>query len=247
MQLSTSTRATEVNRWTVPRTQLDGISILDEVFNQFASNYMGKWSRDFGTPLAIENWKRSWAAILDADGVIPSQVGAGIRACMKTYKEWPPTGQQFSDACNPPVDPVAAYYEAIAGLEARGKGEVGEWSHPAIYWAASKLARDLMGQSYAQVSGRWTATIKAQLARKEWEEIPPPRLALAAPGEAKLSREGAAQMIAQLGAMGITKNRAAGFDHLRWAKAIMERHARGDATLTAVQVREARAALESVP
>ncbi len=140
----------------------------------------------------------------------------------------------------------------MAGLEARAKGEFGDWSHPAIYWAATLLQRDLMGQAYGAVKDRWAAALAAQMARTEWAEIPVPRPQLAAPGMTKLSREGAAAMLRELEAKGlvtrgITKQAKDDFDHLRWARRILARVAAGDKNVESYSVTAASEALGLAP
>ena len=114
----------------------------------------------------------------------------------------------------------------------------------ANHWSATLLARDLMMQSYGQVKDRWAATLSAQLARGEWAEIPAPAPALPAPGKVSLSREDAARMLAELEASGVTKSpRATHFDHKTWARKIMARLAKGDKSLQAMQITNAKTAL----
>lgn len=242
MELSTSRRADELSIWTEPRPKLDGHSILDEVFNRFDGSYPGTWKSKFSSPISIQNWKNELERTLVRRGVTLQQMARGLDSYQEAHKGWPPSVEEFVDACQPPVDPVAAYHEAVAGLEARGRGEVGAWSHPAVYWAASKLSRDLMSMPSAQVRERWTATLKAQLARGEWEAIPGPRLQLPAPGASMLSKEDAAKMLAEIGASGILR-KPSNFDHMRWARVILERQAAGDPQLTIVQIKAARDAL----
>jgi len=243
MKLSTSLHADgAASIWTMPRTKLQGLSALDHLFNRLDGMYPGKWKANFPNDHSIRNWKDECARVFDEEGITPAHIAPGLQACRRAFPDWPPSVPQFANACMPPVDPVAAYHEAVAGLEARGKGEVGAWSHPAVYWAASKLSRELMSMPSAQVRERWAATLKAQLARGEWEAIPGPRLQLPAPGASMLSKEDAAKMLAEIGASGILR-KPSNFDHMRWARVILERQAAGDPQLTIVQIKAARDAL----
>lgn len=242
MELSTSPRTDVTSPWSTPRPKLGGISVLAHLFNRLDGMYPGKWKANFPGDKSVKNWEDECARVFEEEGITLAHIGAGLRACRKLYRDWPPSVPQFVDACLPPVDTVSAYHEAVAGMEARGKGEIGVWTHPAIYWAASKLARDLMVMPSAQIKERWAAVLKAQMALGTWEPIPEARAALAAPGASMLSAEDAAAMLAQLGAMSITK-KASDFDHLRWAKRIIERHEHGDKRLSIIQIKDARAAL----
>ena len=59
-----------------------------------------------------------------------------------------------------------------------------------------------------------------------------------------LSREDAARMLAELEASGVTKSpRATHFDHKTWARKIMARLAKGDKSLHAMQITNAKTAL----
>jgi hypothetical protein len=243
MELSTSTRADGLTEWTAPRAKLGGKSALDHLFNRLDGMYPGKWKTYFPNEQSIQNWKEECSRVFEEEGITLTHLAVGLRACRRQYREWPPSVPQLADACNPPVDPVAAYHEALAGLEARAKGEQSAWSHPAIYWAASSLRGDLASQPAQYIKDRWAAVLKAQLARGAWEDIPPPRVLLAAPGKSETSPEEAARMLAKLGAAGITKTASSKTDFKAWAKRIIARYERGDKSLKLFQIKEACIAL----
>lgn len=180
-----------------------------------------------------------WAAELA--GYSASEIKRGLTAMES--KDWPATLPEFKKMCRPPVDPLAAYHEALAGLEARGKGEIGTWTHRAIYWAANMLARDLGLQAYAQIKDRWASTLTAQLERSEWAEIPAPQFALSAPVNGEMSKQNAVKMLRKLKALGITKNALDKIDHKAWAQKILDRDAQGDRSLTPIQIQFAKEAL----
>lgn len=219
------------SQWFEPHPGL-GISMMDHLYNRLDGAYPHKWRANFPDPQAIDNWAESWVEAFEEEGITPADVKTGLKACRSRYS-WPPSCAEFIQACKPFADAAAAYHVAIAGLEARAKGEFGDWSHPAVYWAATLLQRDLMGQAYGAVKDRWAAALAAQLQRNEWAEIPAPRPQLAAPGKTKLSREGAAAMLRELEAKGlithgIVKDAKDTFDHRRWARRILARVANGD-------------------
>lgn len=244
MELSTSPLAEGLTEWTAPRGgKMAGKSALDHLFNRLDGMYPGKWRTYFPSEQSIQNWKDECVRVFTEEGIRLDQIAVGLRECRRLYREWPPSVPQLADACNPPVDPVAAYHEALAGLEARGKGEQGAWSHPAIFWAASGMRVELASQPGQFMKERWASALKAQLARGQWEPVPPPRVLLPAPGKSPTSQEDAQRMLAQLGAHGITKTAKSDIDGKRWAKRIMERLERGDKTLKPFQIKEARLAL----
>lgn len=219
------------------------VSMIEHLYNRLDGAYPHWWSSNFASEVALRNWAESWVEAFEEEGISPKDVAAGLKTCRLRYQK-PPSCAEFIQACKPFADPVPAYHEAIVGIEARRKGEWGVWSHPAVYWTATLLARDLMTQSYGQVKDRWAATLAAQLARGEWAEIPAPAPALPAPGKGTLSREDAARMLAELEASCVTKSaRATHFDHKTWARKIMARLASGDKSLQAMQITNAKTAL----
>ena len=156
-------------------------------------------------------------------------------------QEWPPTLPQFIKLCKPAIDAVAAYYEAVNGVIAREHGNIGEWSHPAIFWASVKLgAFDLKHQTYSQIKTRWEAALSEEMAKNAWSAIPEPMIALPAPAPA--SKEVAERYILETQ---VIKNQDSQVDHKRWAKLIMERHKAGDKTLTHIQISFAKEALSN--
>lgn len=230
------------SQWFEPVESL-GIAFIDHLFNRLDGAYPHKWRSNFGNQQAIDNWAESWVEAFEEEKITPADVKLGLRECRKRFT-WPPSCAEFIQACRPMAEPMTAYYEAISGLEARGKGEMGDWSHPAIFWAASMLRVDLMGQTHAQVKERWSAALKAQLERTEWAAIPPPRVLLPTPDVSPEAKANATKMLADLGAQGITKTLKDSTDHKRWARKIMERVANGDKTLSMIQISFAKTALE---
>lgn len=224
-----------------------GISMMDHLFNRLDGAYPHKWRSNFPDEQAIDNWAESWVEAFEEEGITPADVKLGLKACRSRFG-WPPSCAEFIQACRPFADPAATYHEAVSGLEARGKGERGEWSHPAVFWAAMLLQRDLMGQSYGAIKDRWAAALKGQMARTEWAPIPDARAQLAAPGKTKLSREGAAAMLLELESKGvithgIVKDSKDKFDHLRWARRILARVAAGDKSIESYSAAAASEAL----
>lgn len=140
-------------------------------------------------------WVSYWAEQLA--GYSDAEIRRGLAGL--DGREWPPTLPEFKRLCRPPIDPQAAFYEALAGILARERGDIGEWSHPAIYWAAVKVgAFDLKNTGYGQIQKRWEAALQAVLDAGGYEPIPRPALALPAPGKALLSREEAKRRLAEL-------------------------------------------------
>lgn len=209
---------------------------MDHLFNRLDGLYPGKWKRDFPNQQAIDNWQVAWAETFEEERIRPADIKAGLKACRTRY-EWPPSCAEFIKACRPSVDHVVAYYEALAGMQARAKGEMGRWTHPAIFWAAATMTYDLLEQSYSQVKTQWEAALVEQMAKGEWAEIPVPLIALPAPGKTKTDRAQADKMIKQY-KVGINPQN----NHRRWIDKVLDRAKNGDEHLPEISVRFAKEA-----
>jgi hypothetical protein len=226
------------SQWFEPAPGL-GISLVDHLFNRLDGAYPHKWRSNFANQQAIDNWAESWVEAFEEEGITPADVKNGLRECRKRFA-WPPSCAEFIQACRPPVDMMRAYYEAVAGVQARFMGEPGVWSHPAIYWAAMPMAVELREQTFSQVKGRWEAALTAQLTRNAWDDIPVPMLQLEAPGKAVTPNAKAQQAIRNL--VGTVLHRPVNFDQKGWAKRLLAREAAGE-KLQSIQIRFAREAL----
>lgn len=215
---------------------------LEAVVEQLFADMLLAYGKRFG-----DMWGGSTADALIAfwvrglRGYTPREIKRGIAAL--DTRPWPPTLPEFKALCRPAIDPLVAYYEAVAGVQDRAKGEMGKWSHPAIYWAAMPMTFDLGNQTYSQVKTRWEKAFFEQMDKGEWEAIPAPMLALEAPKP--MTREEADAALKSIKAGMPTKATTSLIDHRRWAKRILERERNGDKTLSAYQVKEARAAMEA--
>lgn len=241
VQLPSSPMTRPFSQWFETVESL-GIAFIDHLYNRLDGAYPHKWRSNFANQQAIDNWAESWVEAFEEEKITPADVKVGLRECRKRFT-WPPSCAEFIQACRPTSDPTAAYHEAIAGLEARGKGQTGTWSHPAVYWSASLLRAELLGQTYGQVKDRWAALLKSQFERTEWAEIPPPRVMLPAPEVSPDAKEHAAKMMADLGAKGVTKAAVDRIDHRLWAKRILARETQGDKGLSMIQLKFAREAM----
>lgn len=213
----------------IPKSSID--ALFDRLHGFYGSKFLDMWAHT-----DLDTVKRIWAT--EIKKLTVPQMKQGYDQLAK--RKFPPTLPEFIELCRPSLDSTAAYYEAVNGLHARDRGEMGNWSHPAIFWASAKMAFDLKSMAHSAIKGRWEAALQAEMDKSEWAAIPQPAPALPAPGKADLSREKAAQMLAELGASGLLKPST---DDKRWARKIMQRVADGDKTLSALQVRFAREAL----
>lgn len=227
-----------LSQWFNPMPEL-GISLIDHLFNRLDGAYPGKWRQMFRNQQAIDNWAESWVEAFEEEGITPHDVKVGLRESRKRYG-WPPSVSEFMQACRPALDPMKAYYEAVAGVQARAAGEMGVWSHPAIYWASVPLGVELREQTFSQVKARWENSLQQQLAKGTWEPVPQPYLQLTSPGKSATSSAAAKQAIANL--VSSVVNKPASTDPKAWARNLLARVAAGE-KLTPVQVQMAKDAL----
>lgn len=216
---------------TKPVTQGWIDALFVKMLNTFGSRFADMWR---GTD--IDSVKATWAPELSK--LSREEFAKGVQALATL--NWPPTLGEFINLCRPKLDAQKAFTEAINGLLARDRGEIGVWSHPAIFWAAVRVgAFDIKNATYPQIKGRWEGALGDELEKSQWQEIPKPVVALPV---AKVSKEVAEKYVAKLQALNVESSQ---IDHKRWAKRIMERHQKGDKTLLPVQVSMAKAALNA--
>lgn len=127
-----------------------------------------------------ETMVQAWAEELA--GFTGEELATGLAACKQ--KTFPPTLPEFMKLCRPWMDPEVAFHEAVTGMQDRAKGEKGNWSHPAIFYAATTIgAYDLLNNGYQVLKTRWTNALEFQLKQQNWKPIPEPMPALPAPVE----------------------------------------------------------------
>lgn len=212
-------------------------SWVDALFAKMSSLYGNKFS-DMWRESNMQVVKTVWSQELGK--LTRDELTRGANALMT--QEWPPTLPQFIKLCRVEIDTLAAYYEAVNGVVARERGEMGEWSHPAIFWASVKIsAFDLKNQSYAMLKGRWETALQDEIAKGQWSDIPKAQIALPAPSD-KATKEVAEKYLAETQ---VIKTQTSKVDHKLWAKKIMARHKAGDKTLSHIQISFAKEALEN--
>ncbi len=208
--------------------------LIQRLTEMYGAQFLRQWEA-----VPAERLPIVWAEELA--GYTGVEIARGLAACRQ--QKFPPTLPEFLMLCRPNLDPAAAYQEAVAGMTDRSRGQLGEWSHPAIYWAAVRVGRhDLLSNGYQVMRSRWETALRKSLEQGEWEPVPEPHQALPAPGKAKMSREEAAQRLGELQAAGITSYRG---DHRRWITRTLERAANGEAVPVAVLKRAREAANET--
>lgn len=155
------------------------------------------------------------------------ELRAGVNALFAAHPSWPPTLPEFATLCRPQVNHEAAFVEAIRGLEHRKRGEMGQWSNRAIYWAAQDVTPfDVLGSTWPQIRARWITALDRRLTDPNLPAIPEPPLQLTAPeGQPASNTENLAHLHAMIANAPKVGPRA-------WAGRLLERHAAGDKTVS---------------
>lgn len=146
---------------------------------QLAADVFTRLTAQFGAKLldhwaAIPGVREEWGQALVS--LHPLEIDRGLRATQG--RAFVPTLGEFMLLCRPALDPETAWHEAAAGMAARDRGDTGEWSHPAIYRAATAFAWELRASTHAAQRKAWAIRLQRELARG-WGEVPPPALRLA--------------------------------------------------------------------
>ncbi|WP_306670180.1 MULTISPECIES: hypothetical protein [Achromobacter] len=187
---------------------------------KFAQQWEGLTPRELK-----DSWNQKLAGLDEA------QVRRGLVACMT--REWPPTLPEFVKLCCPWMAPEVAYHEAVRGMSARKRGEIGIWSHPAVYWAAVGVSTvDLLSSTYGSIKARWEKTLSDELAKGAWPDIPEPRQALPAPGQTLATKAEAAAALKKMGADKALDQ--TGRNARRWIEKWDERIAKGEQPTPAI-------------
>ncbi|MFD4837671.1 hypothetical protein ACFWP0_09190 [Achromobacter sp. NPDC058515] len=187
---------------------------------KFAQQWEGLTPRELK-----DSWNQKLAGLDEA------QVRRGLVACLT--REWPPTLPEFVKLCCPWMAPEVAYHEAVRGMSARKRGEIGIWSHPAVYWAAVGVSTvDLLSSTYGAIKARWEKTLSDELAKGAWPDIPEPRQALPAPGQTLATKAEAAAALKKMGADKALDQ--SGRNARRWIEKWDERIAKGEQPTPAI-------------
>lgn len=174
------------------------MSLMDLLFSRMDGLYPGRWRQNYPSEQAIRAWEEAWSEGFVEDQIDPRELKQGIANCRQMY-DWPPSYKEFVRACRPYMDPEIAYREAVAGIEARRRGERGSWSHPAIYWAAIGMGQhDLLHAAWAVIQKRWEAALISEFAKRQWADIPMPAPALVAPGRTIADKEQAIGVLKEI-------------------------------------------------
>ncbi|SUW10789.1 hypothetical protein [Bordetella bronchiseptica] len=169
-----------------------GALVVSEMRLMYGAKFGQQWQG-----LTPRELKDSWDQKLT--GMTEAEIRAGLVACLS--RDWPPTVPEFLRMCRPWMSPEVAYHEAVHGMSCRRRGEMGNWSHPAIYWAAVATGtHDLLNSTYGSIKQRWEKSFSDELSKGNWSDIPPVRSALPAPGQTMATKAEAAAALQRMGA-----------------------------------------------
>ncbi|OZI39017.1 hypothetical protein CEG14_05635 [Bordetella genomosp. 1] len=200
------------------QTQNHGQTLGSLVVQEMRLLYGAKFAQQW-QGLAPKELREAWDQKLW--GLSEREIRLGLVACLA--REWPPTLPEFLRLCRPWTNPEVAYHDAVAGLAARRRGEMGLWAHPAIYWSAVAVGpHDLLQGTYGAMKARWERVFAAELEKGEWPEIPPVREALPAPGHTRATRDDIDPEMRKMVASVSRPKR----NQREWANRILAEHAR---------------------
>lgn len=207
--------------WTEPRTQLDGLALIDHLYNQMDGMYPNLWRANFKGESAIANWRASWLEAFIDEGITPQMAAAGIKACRRVH-DMPPSLPKFLKACmggDNALDAEALYYRAATEMGKRRAHAPQNWPSPPLYWAAVAMGSDILTSEYRHVAGRWKNALEANKANMAPIPDVAPDHALPAP---QMDNETAKRRIRELGV-----NIGGGITRLGWAEQIAKETAAG--------------------
>lgn len=116
-------------------------------------------------PTAIEEWA------IGLTGFRQHEIERGLAEC--SSRKFAPTLGEFKHFCRPTLDPQYAWLEACDGLQARDRGEVGEWSHPAVYRAVMGMRYEFQRGTFPQLRVQWERALSKEFEKGWGDEVPP--------------------------------------------------------------------------
>lgn len=163
--LSTPKRVSSPDR--LPLSQ----ETIAEVFTSLGAQLGAKMADMYGgvKPLVLQ---AEWAERLS--DLMRHELERGVAACAD--RRFAPTLGEFRQLCRPALDPETAWLEAAAGMREREAGRIGQWTHPAVWRAATDMGHELRTRTYADCRKRWEWTMQRELAAGWGAPVPPPTL-----------------------------------------------------------------------
>jgi hypothetical protein len=143
---------------------------VGKLFEQL-SGQLGAKLADLYAGIKPETVQGEWAKGLA--GFAPDEIRRGLAECSSKTRGFAPNLGEFKLLCRPALDPEYAWQEAQDGLQARDRGEVGQWSHPAVWRAACAMPYELRNSTYRAARVRWGRVLSKEF-EKGWGDPAPP-------------------------------------------------------------------------
>jgi len=104
-------------------------------------------------------------------GFQAAEIERGLAACRT--RVFAPTLGEFLRLCRPCLDHEVAFHEAGDCLRQRDAGQVGSWSHPAVWRAACTMSMEVRAGDYKACRSRWGYTLQREI-EAGWGDVPAP-------------------------------------------------------------------------
>lgn len=198
-----------------------------------------------GRDTGIENMKSVWAERIRSSRMNFGEIKRGLQNAQHVGG-FPPGWPEFYQLCRPMPNIDEAMAEAMQQIPLRSEGK-DQWSHPAIYWAASKVGFfEMMNRGGNARQGETVRQRFADALRKAIAEdmpaVPPASVAPKLPAPV-VTPEQIQQARALVSSFSLKDMRGEPGDRLAWARRIVERDAAGDRTVSLYVLHAARQAL----
>lgn len=154
-------------------------AVFDRLKGQFGAKLADMWAPVLSAPpardergniLEVPNIvEREWMEGLA--GFQRHELQRGCDAC-SDGRIFPPTLGEFKLLCRPCLDPEYAWHEARECLKQRDAGQVGDWTHPAVFFAAVGMSAEVRSDDWRRHKVKWTRNLHGSLS-KGWRQIPP--------------------------------------------------------------------------
>ncbi len=186
--------------WLEPLAKLEGLSLMDHLFNRLEGMYPNLWRASFRVESSLANWRAAWAEAFSDEAITPHEIATGLTVCRRRH-EMPPSLPQFLRACRPQAnsDPEPAFYDSADQMVRRHAGQQETWPSPRHFWAAQRVGGDMLHLGWRELAGRWRAAWE-QAAADADRPIPvaaPREQSLPAPGKTTRSEAEVSRMLSE--------------------------------------------------
>ncbi|VWX56060.1 hypothetical protein VARIO8X_110100 [Burkholderiales bacterium 8X] len=161
-------------------------SIVAEVLYTLQIQFGARRFADLLAGEPIEKVIEVWARYLG--GMRREELSRGLQNTAR--QRYVPTLGEFAVLCRPCLDPEYAWVEAQAGLAERAQGRTGEWTHPAVWRAATSMWQEITTGDQRRHRVHWSFRLRRELAQGWGEPVPSPLHVLEAPAEQSFSLPG---------------------------------------------------------